>query len=178
MKSDAKQTWAVCPKCQSEDTTKNGTAPSKEGRVQRLRCNKCKHIWNDPTFPRKPLSVARASKPRTVGSIASTRSTGHLSTTPALKSSNSPELKTLQPPMAHHRKLELDIPLDWSPMGLLNFARAAQHNLLVLPHFQMVLCVTRRLSKWLTILRLSLRLARRIHSLKVLVIRVVMMRPN
>jgi hypothetical protein len=129
MKSNPKQTWAVCPKCQSQDTTKNGTAPSKEGRVQRLRCNNCKHIWNDPTFPRQPLSVARASKPCAVGSLASTRSIGHSSTSPAAKASISSESKALQAPMAHHRKLELDIPLDWSPMGLLNFARAAQQNL-------------------------------------------------
>lgn len=118
MKSNPKQTWAVCPKCQSEDTTKNGTAPSKEGRVQRLRCNNCKHIWNDPTFPHKPISVARASKSRVVKH-----------STPA-HSIDAPDMKTLQTPMAHHRKLELDIPLDWSSLGLLNFARAAQQNLL------------------------------------------------
>lgn len=130
MKSDAKQTWAVCPKCQSEDTTKNETAPSKEGRVQRLRCNNCKHIWNDPTFLQKPISAARASKPSAVESSASTRSTGHSSATPAPKSSNALDLKALQAPMPYHRKLELDIPLDWSSTGLLSFARAAQHNLL------------------------------------------------
>ncbi len=58
---------------------------------------------------------------------AAARLTSHSSTSP--HTPKSPELKTLQPFIAHHRKLELDIPLDWSPMGLLSFARAAQQNL-------------------------------------------------
>ncbi len=133
MKSNSKQIWAICPKCQSQDTTKNGTAPFKDGRVQRLRCNTCKHIWNDPTFPHKPLGVAQVAKASNARSFSTPRSAGHsrigLTPTAVPEPSNTSALTSLQPSTAHHRKLDLDIPLDWSPMGLLNFARAAQHNL-------------------------------------------------
>jgi hypothetical protein len=123
-------TRVVCPKCQSQDTAKNGTVPDKDGRVQRLRCNHCKHIWNDPSFPRKPFNVAREAKSRPVGTSTAALSTSHSSPSPVPKAPNTSELKTIQAAIAHHRKLELDIPLDWSPMGLLNFTRAAQQNVL------------------------------------------------
>jgi hypothetical protein len=130
MKSNLGLNRQDCPKCQSQDTTKNGTVPGKSGRIQRFRCNNCKHIWNNPIVPSKQVSLSRASKSRTMGKSVATHSTSHSSANAVPNSSSSSELKTLQNSMNHHRKLELDVPLDWSPIGLLNFARAAQHNLL------------------------------------------------
>ena len=127
MKSDSRQAKYICPKCNSQKTTKNGTAPTTEGRTQRFRCNSCRYMWTDAIFQEKPHNIARESKQRNLPSIAAASS--NRSSIPA----NALQAPTLEPHSMvtlHHRKLELDIPLDWSSTGLLNFARAAQHNLM------------------------------------------------
>ena len=127
----------ICPKCQTYDTTKNGTVPSKEGRVQRLRCNHCKHIWTDASFVIKPRVAAQASVQPSKAKLK--RSDAHLTKTSPHSSdrrhSNTAETTQAFEPHAfksaltQHRVLQLDIPLDWSSSGLLDFARSAQQNL-------------------------------------------------
>jgi hypothetical protein len=127
-----------CPKCQSSNTTKNGTAPGKLGRVQRFRCNNCKHIWNAATVETKPSLVARASgqhskvKPKqspTPPSKTSLRSGSRPQTNFAPKT-QAFETHAFKTATSSQRTLQFDIPLDWSSTGLLEFARAAQQNLL------------------------------------------------
>ena len=127
MKSNSRFVVSNCPKCESQDTTKNGTAPSKEGRVQRLRCNACKHIWNDSTFAIKSQKTSRA-----VSEQAPPRSTGSRKQRTSIppKAASELEFHSTSSTIAHHRKIELKIPLDWSQAGLLKFARAAQQELL------------------------------------------------
>ena len=127
MKSNSRFVVPNCPKCQSQDTTKNGTAPSKEGRVQRLRCNACKHIWNDSTFAIKSQKTSRA-----VSEQAPPRSTGSRKQRTSIppKAASELEFHSTSSTIAHHRKIELEIPLDWSQAGLLKFAQAAQQELL------------------------------------------------
>ena len=136
MKSNSRQALPNCPKCQSQDTTKNGTVPSKLGRVQRLRCNNCKHIWNVETFPLTPNDAARASQSRKSQNLTglSSKKSSIPSSVAGSASSSVQQTTHLerQAPVVlslHHRHLELDIPLDWSPTGLLDFARDAQHKL-------------------------------------------------
>jgi hypothetical protein len=132
MKLPSKSILPMCPKRQSADTTKNGTAPGKLGRIQRLRCNNCKHIWNDAALKINPHRLAQTfpqqskSKPTTelLNKHSSHRSDPILAKTATF----TPQI--VKTTALHHRKLELDIPLDWSPTGLLNFSRAAQQNLL------------------------------------------------
>jgi hypothetical protein len=138
MKQPSSNVLLTCPKCQSGSTTKNGTVPGKLGRIQRFRCNNCKHIWNDATLEIKPPIVARASD-KSLSKVKLKQSPAQLSRTSTRSSdrnrSNSVTIpQTLEPhafksALTHHRMLQLDIPLDWSPPGLLEFARAAQHNL-------------------------------------------------
>ena len=127
MKSNSRLNLPACPKYQSEDTTKNGTTPSKLGRIQRLRCNNCKHIWTESDLQPLPRRVDRVSNQPTNPSEPSIRSSP---ATPAIcAQTTTTMLEPHSPVTLHYRRLELDIPLDWSSTGLLNFARAAQHDL-------------------------------------------------
>jgi hypothetical protein len=138
MKMQTPMRLPSCPKCQSSNTTKNGTAHAKSGRVQRFRCNNCKHIWNAATLQTNSSTAARASeklskvKPKqsaTQPSKTSPRSSGRPQTNFAPKT-QAFEPHAFKAVTAPHRTFQFDIPLDWSSTGLLEFARAAQQNLL------------------------------------------------
>jgi hypothetical protein len=138
MQSNLRAKLQYCPKCQSYDTTKNGTVPGKSGRIQRFRCNYCKHIWNDATFKIKPSTVARGpNKPSSnTKSKQALADSGRPSVHSSDRSHSIPVARTqaddpraFKPMLTAHRMLQLDIPLDWSLLGLLDFARAAQQNL-------------------------------------------------
>ncbi len=138
MKSQTPSRLPSCPKCQSSNTTKNGTAPGKLGRVQRFRCNNCKHIWHEATLQTNSSPAARASeklskvKPKqsaTQPSKTSPRSSGRPQTNFATKT-QAFELHAFKTATVSQRTLQFDIPLDWSSTGLLEFAREAQQNLL------------------------------------------------
>lgn len=83
-------------------------------------------------FVKKPQTGGTDSKSRDARKVGVARAVDQARLSlPSTTSSNfSPESKSLQAPITQHRRLELDIPLDWSPSGLLNYARAAQQHLI------------------------------------------------
>jgi hypothetical protein len=146
----------ICPRCHSPKTTKNGTVPGPGGRIQRFRCNGCKFIWKEgvTAFTRRASPKTRQISsvtvaPRSFAASTESQAKGQSRIKPkspvqgqsskinkdaSIKKNSSRGSVPLEsnPPgsaLVHHRRLELDIPLDWSASGLLNFTLAAQQDL-------------------------------------------------
>ena len=141
-----------CPHCGGTTLQKNGTRPGRDNtRVRMYLCSSCKRsssnsadtvISTSSTQPnqnqvrmpsqRPSQSITNSSHSETITAIPSlSNQTGFVPTSYPQLAQSAQRVQPIQ------QRLEINMPLDWSANGLLEFARHAQHDLAIATsHFE------------------------------------------